>query len=109
MSALGFPGVSDMLPDEREHRRQIATVLNRINRGKINATIDVTLNAGSATTTLTESRLGPNTHLSFMPQTANAATAKPSLYITSRTKGTAIINHASSAATDQTFTCLIIG
>lgn len=110
MSTSGFPGVAKMLADEKEHRRQIAQVVNdQLNRGKFNCTISVTLNASATTTTLTDERIGYGSYVDFMPTTANAATAKASIYVTNRIKGSLTINHASNAAVDQIFTVVILG
>lgn len=87
----------------------VVDFVNRLLIGKLNATVDVTLTASVTTTTLNDSRIGASSFLDFMPQTANAATAKANIYVTGRTKGQATINHASSANVDQTFTVLIIG
>lgn len=95
----------------RIHRRQLAHAINRTMAGKLNANAAVTLTANATSTTLTDPRLGPNTAILFMPQTANAAAAKASLFVPSATQttGSAVINHASSANADQTFTLLLIG
>lgn len=106
----GFPGIPKLLPDEKEHRRQIAQMLNeRINRGKFNCSVDLTLTANTTTTTLTDERIGYGSFIELMAQTAHAATAKNDIFITNRIKGSCTVNHASSANTDQTFTVLILG
>lgn len=106
-----FPGIPKLLPDEKEHRRQIAQMLNdRVNRGKFNCTISVTLAVSPATTTtLTDERIGYTSYVDFMPTTASAATAKQSIYVTNLIKGSLTINHAANAATDQTFVAVILG
>ena len=111
MSTPGFPGVPRLLPDEKEHRRQIAQMINdQLNHGKFNCTITVTLAVSPAvTTTLTDERIGYGSYVDFMPTTANAATAKTSIYVTNRIKGSLTINHASNVAVDQTFTVVILG
>lgn len=70
---------------------------------------DVTLTASATTTTLQDERIGPNSFIWFMPQTANAKTALANIFVTGRTKGMATINHASSANLDQIFTYAILG
>lgn len=110
MSTIGFPGIPEMMPDEKEHRRQIAQIVNdRINRGKFNCTQTVTLTANATSTTLIDERIGYGTFIDFMPQTANAATAKTNIYCDTFKKGSCVIHHASSANTDQTFTAVILG
>jgi hypothetical protein len=103
-ATTGFPGLPRTATLEI-----VIDFVNRLMIGRLNATRDVTLTASATTTTLTDSRLGPNSFIGFMPQTANAKTALANIYVTGRTKGSATINHASSANTDQTFTVLIVG
>lgn len=76
---------------------------------KANCTLDLTLDPLATVTTLTDFRIHPGCVLGFMPVTANAATAKPSIYVTNVGKGSADINHASAAAVDQTFRVSIVG
>lgn len=76
---------------------------------KANCTVDLTLTASDTTTTMTDFRIHPGCVLGFMPTTANAATAKPSIWVSNVGKGTATINHASSANTDQDFRVSIVG
>lgn len=61
---VGFPGVTLYMPNEGEHRREIAAAINRINRGKFNCTVDVTLNANTGSTLITDNRIGFNTAVS---------------------------------------------
>jgi hypothetical protein len=105
----GFPGVAEVVSDITEHLRQIARVINTILRGKLNAVGTITLTASAISTTLTDDRIGAESHIDFMPTTANAATAKASIFVDGRKQGEATIHHASSANTDQTFTYLVIG
>lgn len=69
---------------------------------------DITLTASATTTTLTDERIGPNSFVWFMPQSANASTALASLYVTGRIKGSATINHPSSSNV-CTFTYIVLG
>jgi hypothetical protein len=108
-SNRGYDGVPEMETDQVEHRRKMARKINGLNQGKFNATIDVTLRASQTTTTLTDPRIAATSGIVFMPQTAHAAAALASLYVSARQKGQATLTHASSANTDQTFTALIIG
>ncbi len=103
-SQTGIPGLARNAPIP-----QIVDKINEMNRGHINPHIDVTLRANQVTTTLADPRIGPNSYIDFMAQTANAATAKANIYVTARIKGQATINHASSANVDQSFTAVILG
>ena len=110
MITTGYPGIALMIPDEKEHRRQIAAMLNdRVNIGKFNCTYILTLTASSTTTTLIDSRIGAYSYLGFMAQTAHAASVHASIYVTNQIKGQATINHTSDANTDKTFTVVILG
>ena len=100
-------------PDEVEHRRKLTTKVNELNKGKFNGTLDVTLTANSATTTLTDARIGYYSVILFMPMTANAsaALAAGTLYIAQSTlkTGSAVVTHANNAQIDRTFRALIVG
>lgn len=98
--------------------RAIASVVNRINLGKLNAVYrvadeDFTLTANAATTTLTDSRLTAFSFVGFMPKTANAAAeiGAGTLYVTNANmnNGSWTVTHANNAQTDRTFRLLIIG
>ena len=62
-------------PDTKAHARQCAITINNVMDGKLNSTGEITLTASSTTTTLSDARIGLNSVLLFMPQTANARTA----------------------------------
>lgn len=96
-------------PDTKAHARQCAITINNVMDGKINSTGEITLTASTTTTTLTDARIGANSVLLFMPQTANARTALNGLYITNRGNGSCTVNHPSSANTDQDLSYVIIG
>jgi hypothetical protein len=108
---LGYSAVPEIGGNDVEHRRKLARGINSALQGKINAVTTLTLSAGAAKTTLQDVRITTNSFIDFMPTTANAVTAKSTIYVTDRgsTPGTATINHASNAQTDRTFTVLIIG
>lgn len=74
-----------------------------------NCTNDFTLTPSVTSTIMTDTRIHPDAVISFMAVTANAATAKPSIWVSDVGKGTATIHHASSANTDQTFRVSIVG
>lgn len=97
--------------DEKVHRRQLAEAINRHNNGKFNCALEVTLRASQTTTTISDARITAFSVLAFMPVTAHAAAAVANLYVLEATmqSGQAIINHASSANTDQSFRIGIFG
>lgn len=68
--------VPEFLVDEKEHRRQIARRVNLQNQGKLNVTLDVTLNANAATTVIKDPRLDDfRAIIPAMALSASAATA----------------------------------
>lgn len=88
----------------------IASVLQGAMTGKINATKQsVTLTANVATTTLSDIRIGPDSVITFMPTTANAATDLANLYVTGKGDGTCTLNHTNNAQADRTYDISIIG
>lgn len=107
--SLGYKPVPVYLEDEKEHRRQLARTVNLAQAGKLNAMLDVTLGASVTSTTVTDARISALSFIQWMPLTASALTAFPNLRVSSQTKGSAVLSHASNAATDQNFRLLIIG
>jgi hypothetical protein len=110
---VAYQGVPLYLQDEREHRRQIANVVNSILTGKINATGSVTLTENVASTTVTDARATFQSAVLFLPHTANAAAeiGAGTLYVSdaSRLNGSFVIVHANNAQTDRRFTYVLIG
>ncbi|MEM5294246.1 hypothetical protein VSR82_07870 [Burkholderia sp. JPY481] len=107
----GYPGVVLALSNEKEHRRQLAQALNNQLQGKLNVVIQVTLAANATSTTVTDNRIGASTGLFFSPLTSDAAAALSGLYVNAaaQTKGSATLQHASSASVDRTYNVLLIG
>ncbi|MEB2554046.1 hypothetical protein [Burkholderia cenocepacia] len=97
------------MPNEKEHRRQIAQLANNLLQGKMNTVIQVTLTPSTTTTTVSDKRIGANTGLFFSALTANAAGALTGLYVSSQKNGSATLTHANTATTDRTFNVLLIG
>jgi LDH2 family malate/lactate/ureidoglycolate dehydrogenase len=108
-SNRGYDGVPEWESIEAEHRRKLARAINRINSGKINCTLDVTLRPNQGTTIVVDPRIGATSFLCWMPQTASASAAeRAGIYVTSRANGSAILNHAANAAADQVLTIVIL-
>ena len=114
--SLGYQAVPEVGANDVEHRRKLARGINTLLKGKMNAVTSITLQPNSATTTLTDERITSNSFIGFMPTSASAAIANPTIWVSGRkpadlvgTKGTATINHANTADTDKTFVLLIIG
>ena len=101
--------VSTRDANPEKHRFFLATAINSILRGKLNNTGSVTLTASSATTTLTDIRIGKDSVITLQPTTANAAAEIATLYFGTPGDGTVTINHANNAQTDRTFKYTITG
>jgi len=109
VTTKGYPSVPNILPDEKEHRRQLAVRLNEVSQGKVNCTIDLTLRNGQVTTTLTDARIYATSVIMASALTANAAAIQASLWYSAQIKGSCTVNHTSTANTDQTFRFLVLG
>lgn len=104
------PRVPEFMPDDREHRRQLARAVNEHAAGRLDNTLEVTLADGAATTTVTDSRISILTVAAFMPMTANAAAeiGAGGMYATCE-NGEMTINHANNGQTDRTFRVAFVG
>lgn len=90
--------------------RDLATAINNILKGKINAVLSVALAAGGATATvLTDQRLSAFSGLAFTPLTPHAAAIASSIYVTAQGTGTATLAHTANSNTDCLFNITIIG
>ena len=87
----------------------IARTLIGVLRGKINATTTITLTQSATSTTLTDDRIGPSSHIALVPLTSSATAIDIAPYISARIPGSATISHGSSSANDLNFSVLIIG
>lgn len=99
------------LPDEKEHRRQISMWMREVHQGKLANTGVVTLTANVASTVVTDNRVGANTFVGLMPQTANASAeiGAGTIYIATQGKQTFTITHANNAQVDRTFRYCLLG
>jgi hypothetical protein len=90
---------------------KLREVVNNVMRGKINATLDVTLTANAASTTVSDARIGGGCGIYPMPLSANAAAeiAGGTLWWGPPGNQTVTLNHASNPQTDRRFRLLIIG
>lgn len=112
---LGYPGVPLTGP-EKEHRRQMAQAINRMNRGIINCHLDVTLAPNTATTLITSASIGYWTAINAaMPMTSDAAADIGTIWVDTivagagATTATAVIHHRNNAATDRTIRFVLLG
>ena len=97
--------------DPVERRRY--EVLQAMRSGKLDCLAELTLTAGSASTTLTDVRISPQSVFVWHPTTANAAAelAAGTMYVLAadQTNGSAIVQHANNAQVDRSFRLAIIG
>lgn len=114
---LGVQLVPEYLANGDEHRRLIARGVNSALKGKINVTLDVTLTANTASTTVKDSRISYySAVIPAMPMTSNgAACLAAGIYVDTflppvgATPGSAVVHHRNNAATDQTIRFIITG
>ena len=106
-----FQAVPEFLPDDVEHRRQLAQQGNLLLQGKMNVFIDFTLTANVASSTLQDPRISYYSTILWMPTTANAAAeiGAGGMYVSALTTGSATITHANNGNTDRTFRMVILG
>lgn len=88
---------------------RVAQTINLLLQGKRNATTTVTLTANATTTTVTDSRIGIFSKLTLTAQTQSAAQSQVMGIWVTYSQGSAVINHVSYDATDQTFGIIIDG
>ncbi len=88
--------------------REIAQVVNLILDGKSNATGTVTLTVSSATTTLSDRRIGIDTVVHFEPTTANAK-SEGTPWQNGHGNGVVTLNHANNSQSDRSYRYSILG
>ncbi len=96
MANIGFEPVSEILGDEREHRRKIAQKLNVVLRGGINCTIDVVVTPSALTTTITDSRISPFCFMAAMAQDATGSADVVGLFFDTFLTGSCVMHHRSA-------------
>lgn len=102
-------------PQDAAHKnwaRRLGEIINEIRRGKVNASLAVTLAAGAGTTTVKDARISGFSTIILQPLTAHAFaayTASPYILITNQQTGQLTLNHVNDANTDKNFNMLIIG
>lgn len=118
-----FPSVGDYIPDHKNLLRRVVNTLGIVQRGKTNNTGEITLASSTAATdvVLTKGELTPDTVITFMPTTANAAAeiGAGTIYVSTvnadddSTGGVAKysfrITHASNTQGDRIFKYSLIG
>lgn len=98
----------EKLPINGGTDQQVASVVNLIVDGKINAFGSFTLIANQTTTVVTDLRAGSNSIINFTPTTSNAAAALTTTFISERAKQSFTITHSNNSQTDKTYNYIII-
>lgn len=98
------------LPAFGSDPRAVSEVVNGIMNGKTNNTGGITLNQGATSTTLTDSRIGANSVILFMPLNDHAAAelGHGHMYVSARNKGSATITHGNHM-NDMIFAYVVVG
>ena len=111
MSNPGFVPVPETMPDERMHRMMLARGINNLLRGKFNGTLDVTLTASAASTTINDARIGYySAVVPAMAMTSSAATSVGAgIYVDTLKTGSCVVHHDNTADTDKTIRFILIG
>ncbi len=108
-TATVFPSMPLLrdIRDWKEAARFLESAIRLIMNGKINVTGTVSLTANQTTTTVMDTRVGPNSFVHLMPTTTNAG-GEVGWWISSRDKQEFTITHANDARTDRTFTYIVL-
>lgn len=99
------------LADTEQWKRLASTWMRQASQGNLACTSTVTLHSGTASTVVTDFRVGGYSFISFMPMTANAASevAAGTMFVSSLSKGAFTITHANNGGGDRTYTYCVIG
>lgn len=92
----------NLQPMERDIFR-IVQAIRQLIEGRSNSTLEVTLAAGTTTTTVTVPNCSQDSEVFLSPRTANAAAAIPTTYVSSVLQGSLVLTHANNAQTDRIF------
>lgn len=107
------PRLFSNFSDVSVYMRRMLESLNALRSGKSENVGELTLTANSASTTLADIRISPQSVLVWHARTANAAAemAAGTMYVTDAniSNGTAIITHANNAQADRSFRYAVIG
>ena len=104
-----FDSVPEIMTDGVMHRRILAAAINRQGQGKLNVTLDVTLQQGATSTTITDPRIGSSSVLLLSPKTSNAAYATWLVWVSDTQSGQAVLSHPANMGSNCTFRLAIIG
>lgn len=88
---------------------QIATTVNEMLKGRGNNVGEVTLDANTTTTTISDIRVKQTMTVVLIPRTANAAAALTNVYISAVADGSITLTHSNTATVDRTFDYVLHG
>lgn len=83
--------------------RDAVTAIQQLAEGRSNASGTVTLTANDTTTTVSHPAIGSTAAIVLTPQSANAAGALATTYVSAQATGTYTLTHANAATLDRTF------
>lgn len=89
--------------------RRLTEAVNSLGSGRSNAMGSATLAASATSTVVVDRNAGPDSVITFMPTTSNAAAALATTYVSARGIGTFTLTHANNSQTDRTFGYAIVG
>lgn len=88
---------------------QAERTINEMLRGRANNVGEVTLEAGTTTTTISDIRIKQTMTAVLIPRSANAAAAMTNVYISAVADGSITLTHANTATVDRTFDYILHG
>lgn len=91
--------------------RRIVEIINNMLRGRLNVTLQVTLIASAASTTVTDARISAYCSVVMTPLTADAAAeiGNGTIYVSSQQSGSLVLTHANNTQGDRKFTLAFVG
>lgn len=95
------------LPDEQQHRRQMAEWIREAAQGHLANTGELTLTTGTSTV-VTDLRAGGASVVLLSPLTPTAAADLATLYVSARSKQVFTLTHAAGSA-NRTFAYALLG
>ncbi|MDB4306180.1 hypothetical protein N9980_01280 [bacterium] len=104
MTIQGFPGVRFSNNDTTSLLRQMATLFNNLLRGKLNVAVEFIPAALDTSTTVTDSRIGPDSILIIEPTSSAGAVeiAAGTMFIDAADRGVeqCTVTHSTGAASE---------
>ena len=107
MSDFNFP----KLPQQGGDPRAVASAVNLLIDGKLNATGTFTLTASATSTTVTDLRASGDSVILYSPLSANASAevGNGTIFISARNKQNFVVTPANNGQTDRNFMYVVLG